>query len=255
MELQVFQEFADDLSAEQRVRFEHLVGEVFERRREKLRQRDGKAACSQREQPRASIEASKRRSDDEAEAVRYEDIGNGVQLRRAEYSRIGSRSAADRPEIDAEMADGGRRHRSSPDRVTSPEFDVCRSERQSRARERTVEFCQLPPSRHQSEYETASESPPRERRRVNRRRSTDRESSDPLGRETERRDNDNSSPTGSSPPRRTRSGVHVTPTPMDQGKKSNNFTFNASRQVGKFDGKSEPLESFVSKFESCSKYI
>jgi hypothetical protein len=132
-------------------------------------------------------------------------------------------------------------HRASPtiERDDRTAVDNQNHEHRSRARERSVGFRERERSVYHtaSESETTSPSPPRRR-------------GDRLGRgsgrspvrDSRKRDD------GRACSRRNR-------TPSNKGMKFNNFNFNAAHQIGRFDGQSEPLESFLAKFEGCASQL
>lgn len=275
----------EEMSSEQRYVFEHLMEDVIQQRRERV---EASAASGRRElldglsEPasrrrgeteqlrrsdqldggRTASEDERYRSGDEAETAsaggsrrhaersgRFVDVGDDVQLRRNMRSRDELQPIAVGFGLGV---DGGRSDANARDANRS-------TEHQGRSKYRTVDFDERQ-LRNQSVYETASESassPSPVRRRETRPEVRRYGGGDGLGRGTRppgRRRDSGSSETDSSHSRHKHGLARKRSSPDFGGKKSN-LSFNASQQIGRYDGRNEPLESFLAKFESCARYV
>lgn len=250
-EVEALRRLSEEMDDEQSERFEILMNEVIRRRRERAdestqRIRSGEASDSEprrwrgAERSDADRRDGDRRNNEDAgtastgetwrRAGEFEDVGDGVQVRRSAVGQV--------------SADGGNSKR--PDH-------------ESRARERTVGFRESR-SRNQSVYETASESTsPSPLRGKRRRTSKERrriDSGNRLGRGirlNQRRRGDSSSPEVD-PSQDDKDYARKRSSPNFGGKQSN-IVFNASQQIGRFDGRNEPLENFLAKFEGCADHL
>lgn len=251
------QDWFDDLETNQR----ELIEGFFRRRM----QEEGSHPSRREPLDVLADEASRRRGEvvdprrgEDENLRRSEQLDGERRASNADRNRC-PQAGERRPSGSADNAPamaGGDRFEDDGWRYTEYEEHPSMSTRRSRARERTDGFHQRQ-ARHQSVYETASESDSLSRSPKNHGRAVETGDKDVVwGASQQRRGS--RSPV-EKPFRETRQGrARVSTSPTNRGKKSNSSNvgnFNAGQLIGKFDGKSEPLEVFLAKFEGCAKHL